>query len=37
MAEQLGGVMYAQPGSDIPRTNDVISVIDQLVKRMSKL
>jgi hypothetical protein len=37
MAEQLGSVMYAQPGSDIPRSNDVISVIDQLVKRMSKL
>ena len=37
MAEQLGSVMYAQQGSDIPRSNDVISVIDQLVKRMSKL
>jgi hypothetical protein len=39
MAEQLG-VMFASEGSDVPlqaRTADVISVIEQLLKRMSKL
>lgn len=39
MAEQLG-VMFASEGSDVPlqeRTADVISVMEQLLKRMSKL
>ena len=39
MAEQLG-VMFASEGSDVPlqaRTTDVISVMEQLLKRMSKL
>ncbi len=39
MAEQLD-VMFASEGSDVPlqaRTADVISVIEQLLKRMSKL
>jgi hypothetical protein len=39
MAEQLG-VMFASEGNDVPlqaRTADVISVMEQLLKRMSKL
>jgi len=39
LAEQLG-VIFASEGSDVVgklSVNDVISVIDQLVKRMSKL
>jgi hypothetical protein len=39
LAEQLG-VIFASEGSDVASrlsVNDVISVIDQLVKRMSKL
>ena len=40
LADQLG-VIFASESSDIPsgeqRVNDVMSVIDQLVKRMSKL
>jgi hypothetical protein len=39
MAEQLG-VMFASEGSDVSlqaRTADVISVMEQLLKRMSKL
>ena len=39
LAEQLG-VIFASEGSDVANklsVNDVISVIDQLVKRMSKL
>ena len=39
MAEQLG-VMFASEGSDVPlqaRTADVISVMEQLLKRISKL
>ncbi|HEX2556873.1 MAG TPA: hypothetical protein VHK86_00995 [Nitrososphaera sp.] len=40
LADQLG-VIFASESSDIPsgeqRINDVMSVIDQLVKRMSKL
>lgn len=39
LAEQLG-VIFASEGSDVASrlsVNDVISVIDQLIKRMSKL
>ena len=39
LAEQLG-VIFASEGSDVAQrlsVNDVMSVIDQLVKRMSKL
>ena len=39
MAEQLG-VMFASEGSDVPlqaRTADVISVMEQMLKRLSKL